>query len=63
MEVAKIEEASKKVGGYYKLSILVQQRVKELVSGSAPLVELKSNDPVEIALEEIIQGKVQLEIK
>lgn len=63
MEISKIEEASKKVGGYYKLVVLLQKRVKELVKGTAPLIEAKIDDPLEIALEEVIQGKLQLDIK
>lgn len=63
MEVEKIEQASKKVGGYYKLTVLVQKRVKELVRGAAPLIETKIDDPLEIAIEEILQDKIQLETK
>lgn len=63
MEVEKIEQASKKVGGYYKLTVLVQKRIKELVRGAAPLIETKIDDPLEIAIEEILQDKIQLETK
>lgn len=63
MEVEKIEQASKKVGGYYKLTVLVQKRIKELVKGAAPLIETKIDDPLEIAIEEILQDKIQLETK
>lgn len=63
MEVRKIEEASKKIGGYYKLTTLVQKRVKELVRGSAPAIDTTSNNPIEIAIEEVLQGKIQTEVK
>ncbi|MFN7181059.1 MAG: DNA-directed RNA polymerase subunit omega [Planctomycetota bacterium] len=63
MDIKKIEEASKKVGGYYKLTVLLQKRVKELVSGSAPLIDAKIENPIEIALEEVLEGKIRLEPK
>ncbi len=61
MDIVKIEEARKKVGGYYKLTVLLQKRVKELVKGAAPLVNVRNANPIEIALEEILQDKIKLE--
>jgi DNA-directed RNA polymerase subunit omega len=50
-----------KVGGRFKLSTLIQKRLVALNAGSRPLVELDSNDKLEIVIQEIIQDKIYLD--
>lgn len=43
----------------YTLVMLTAKRARQLVEGSEPLVDTKSNKPVTVAIEEIIEGKVK----
>jgi DNA-directed RNA polymerase subunit omega len=45
----------------YLLSVAVEKRVKELLNGAKPLVEVKGNiQPTEIAIMEIAEGLIQV---
>ena len=48
-----------KVGSVYKLVILASRRALELNEGARPLVEIKDDQKVSIALEEIMRGKIK----
>ena len=50
-----------KVGGRFKLSTLIQKRLVALNAGSRPLVELKTDNKLEIVIQEIIQDKIYLD--
>jgi DNA-directed RNA polymerase subunit omega len=50
-----------KVGGRFKLSTLIQKRLVALNAGSRPLVDLKSDNKLEIVIQEIIQDKIYLD--
>lgn len=43
----------------YTLVMLVAKRSRQLVDGAEPLVETNSEKPVTIALEELLQGKIE----
>lgn len=59
MELADYDRAIEKVGGAFRLSVLLQKRVRELVRGARPLVELTERDsPIDIALREVLDDKV-----
>jgi len=60
MESAKIWELSKKTGGVFKLTVLIQKRVQELIRGAPRLVDIPTNDVLAIALKEVEEGKVEL---
>lgn len=53
-----IDELLKKVHCKYSLSVFAAKRAREILDGSGTLVETGSRQPVTIALEEIVQGKV-----
>ena len=58
-----IEEASKKIPDPNILINLVSRRVKQLKFGQKPLVEsLERLNPEDIALREIIEGKISYEL-
>ncbi|MBA2117747.1 DNA-directed RNA polymerase subunit omega [Bremerella alba] len=61
LEELKEEFIIKKVGGRFKLSTLIQKRLVALNAGSRPLVDLKSENKMEIVLEEIKQDKIFLD--
>jgi len=56
-----IERAAEMVGGVYKLSTLLQKRVRQLVRGAEPLVETSGKPgPIDIALQEVLENKISL---
>jgi len=60
-EDLKEEEIVNKVGGRFKLSTLIQKRMVALNTGAKPLVDLRSNDHMQIVLQEILQDKIYLD--
>jgi DNA-directed RNA polymerase subunit omega len=56
-----LDQLSEKFGGRYKLTVLIQKRLKELVKGGQKLVELEDRNLINVVLEEIRQGKVTWE--
>lgn len=59
MENLPMDELIKKVGGAYKLVVLAAKRALELNEGKEKLVDVNPHTkPAEIALKEILEGKV-----
>ncbi len=58
----KLQNLCNKVGGRFKLTVLLQKRVKELVNGAPPLVETQSENYIEIAIMEVEQDKIDLQM-
>lgn len=56
-----IDQLAEKFGGRYKLTVLIQKRLKELVKGGQKLVDLEDRNLINIVLEEIRQGKIAFE--
>ena len=56
-----IDQLAEKFGGRYKLTVLIQKRLKELVKGGQKLVDLEDRNLINIVMEEIRQGKVTFE--
>ena len=51
-----------KIGGRFQFAVLVQKRVRELVRGATPLVEVEGKfNPLEVAVKEVIDEKVAFE--
>ena len=61
IDALKAEQIVNKVGGRFKLSALIQKRLVALNSGSRPLVELDTDDKMEIVVQEILQDKIYLD--
>jgi DNA-directed RNA polymerase subunit omega len=55
------EEIVNKVGGRFKLSTLIQKRLVALNAGSRPLVDLETENKLEIVIREIMQDKIYLD--
>ena len=50
-------------GGKYNLARAVAERARQLQSGdSSPLVEVKSPNPLSVAIDEIVQGKISFTV-
>ncbi len=61
MNVSELDHLAEKFGGRYKLTVLIQKRLKELVKGGQKLVDLEDRNLINVVLEEIKQGKVTFE--
>ena len=60
MDPVKLRAAKEKVGNTFALTVLLQKRCQELVSGAKPLVDERFKSPIDTALEEVVQGKIWL---
>jgi len=60
-EDLKEEEIVNKVGGRFKLSTLIQKRMVALNTGAKPLVDARTNDRMQIVLQEILEDKIYLD--
>jgi DNA-directed RNA polymerase subunit omega len=61
IDALKEEEIVNKVGGRFKLSTLIQKRLVALNSGARPLVDMATENKMEIVVEEILQDKIYLD--
>lgn len=61
IDALKEEEIVNKVGGRFKLSTLIQKRLVALNGGARPLVNLDTNEKMEIVVAEILQDKIYLD--
>ncbi len=61
IEALKEEGIVNKVGGRFKLSTLIQKRLVALNAGARPLVDIGSQDKMEIIVQEILQDKIYLD--
>lgn len=50
-----------KFGGRFKFTALVQHRVRELMEGSRPLIDRGVKTDLEVAIQEIVEGKIEIE--
>lgn len=61
MDLQRWDRAKELVGNTFELTTLIQKRCRELVKGrQRKLVDLESRNPIQIALEEVLQGKIHL---
>ncbi|AQQ70151.1 RNA polymerase Rpb6 [Limihaloglobus sulfuriphilus] len=62
IEALKHQDIVDKVGGKFKLSALIQKRMKEILEGSRPLIDdTKGKTLMEIVVQEILEDKITLE--
>jgi DNA-directed RNA polymerase subunit K/omega len=60
MEQSLPQELVKQVGGSFRLTALLQKRVRELVRGQKPLFETRERNFIKIASEELKRGLIEL---
>lgn len=61
IEALKSDEIVNKVGGRFRLCVLIQRRVVQLMEGARPLLERNGRSDLELAIAEILEGKIALE--
>ena len=60
IEALKSDDIVNQAGGRFKLTALIQRRLKELiVDGARPLVDREGRTDLELVIEEIRQGKIE----
>lgn len=58
LEAMKDEDLVAKFGGRFKLTAVIQKRWRDLMFGARPLIEPEGLTLLEIAVQEIVEGKV-----
>ncbi len=61
IDALKEEEIVNKVGGRFKLSTLIQKRLAAINAGARALVDLPTEDKMEVVVQEILQDKIYLD--
>jgi DNA-directed RNA polymerase subunit omega len=62
IEALKGEDIVNRAGGRFKLTALIQRRLHELMEGARPLIERKGRSDLEVAILEVAEGKITLEL-
>ena len=60
MDCKNIDEFAKQVGGPLRLTSLIISRARQVIKKSPQFVEAETDDPVQIAFLEFMQGKIRL---
>lgn len=59
IEALKSDDIVLKLGGRFKLTVLIQKRLKELIiDGERPLIDRDGRTDLELVIEEILQDKI-----
>lgn len=62
IEALKDDRIVHQIGGRFKFTALVQHRVRELMDGARPLVDRQGRNDFEVAVAEIVEGKITFEM-
>lgn len=62
IEALRNDDIIEKVGGRFKLSALIQQRWRQLMQGARPMVDTKGLTDMEVVVQEILEGKIEMEL-
>ena len=62
IEALKHDKLVEMVGGRFKLAALIQRRWLELLQGARPMVETKGLTEMEVIIQEILEGKIEMEL-
>jgi DNA-directed RNA polymerase subunit omega len=61
IEALKSDEVVEKVGGRFKLAVLIQKRLVDVTLGAPLLVERGDKTVMEAVVQEVLEGKITLE--
>ncbi|MFQ5414737.1 MAG: DNA-directed RNA polymerase subunit omega [Phycisphaerae bacterium] len=56
------DELIDKFGGRFKLAVLIQRRWRQLLQGARPMVETEGLTEMEVVVQEILEGKIDMEL-
>ena len=60
MDRTKVMKLAERSGGLFRLAVLLQKRVQELVNGAPKLVKTDEDDPINIAMLEVEAEAIEL---
>lgn len=60
MDRTRVMDLADKAGGLFRLTVLLQKRVRELVGGAPPLIETDLINPIDIAMAEVAVDAIEL---
>ncbi len=63
IEYLKDDKVINSLGGRFKFTALVQHRIRQLMEGDRPLVERAGRSDFEVAVQEIVEGKITLKLE
>ena len=63
IEALKSDNLIRKMGGRFKLTSLIQKRWLELMQGARPMVDPEGLTELEVVVEEIKQGKIDIDFE
>lgn len=62
IEALRNDDIIEKVGGRFKLAALIQRRWRQLMQGARPMVDAKGLTDMEVVVQEIMEGKIVMEL-
>lgn len=62
IEELRYDRLANKCGGRFKLVALIQRRWLQLMQGARPMVETKGLTDMEVIIQEIVEGKIEMEL-
>lgn len=62
IEALRHDDIIEKIGGRFKLTALIQRRWLELLQGARPMIDPKGLTEMEVVIQEILEGKVEMEL-
>ena len=62
IEALRHDDLIEKLGGRFKLAALIQRRWLQLLQGARPMVQSKGLTDMEIIVQEILEGKIEMEL-
>ncbi len=61
IEALRHDDIIDKFGGRFKLAALIQRRWLQIMQGARPMVETKGLTDLEVVVQEIVEGKIEME--
>jgi len=62
IEALRNDDIIEKFGGRFKLCRLIQRRWLQLMQGARPMIETKGLTDLEVVVQEIAEGKIELDL-
>ncbi len=62
IEALRHDDLINKCGGRFKLTALIQRRWLQLLQGARPMVETKGLTDLEVVIQEILEGKIEMNL-
>ena len=61
IEELKSDQIIRQLGGRFILTAVIQKRWMELMQGARPLIEKPQRSPLETAIQEILEGRIDID--